>query len=291
MPGREPLSVAVITFNEERNVARCLRSVSWADEVVVLDCGSTDRTREIAREAGATVHRAPWAGFVEQKNGAIARTAHEWVLSLDADEWLTDEGAAELRRALVAPRADGYALRRRTSFCGRFLRGAWSPDWQLRLFRRSKGRFAGGPVHESVRMDEGARVARLREPLTHLAYRSVGDYVDRMNRYTGLAAGRLHAEGRRVSVGRMVLAPPLTFLKFWLLKRGFLDGVRGWIVSAGSAYYVLLKYAKLWELGRPVDAGFRSEVPPTPEDPDPGRVEPPRAGEPSGGGRPPGAQS
>jgi len=249
----QPFSVAIIAYNEERNLPRCLTSVQSADEIVLVDSGSTDRTRAVARAHRARVIEQPWLGYVAQKNFAVGQTTHSWVLSLDADEWLTADGAAEIRAALRDPRADAYAFNRRTAFSGAFLRRVWNPDWQVRLFRKDKGRFEGGQVHESVRMDPGARTLRLEVRLPHLAYRSIRDYVERMNRYTDLAARTLQEQGRPNSLTRLMLSPPATFLKLYVLKRGFLDGIRGWVVSAGSAFYVLLKYAKLWELSRQGD--------------------------------------
>ena len=251
MPGREPLSVAVITYNEARNIGRCLASVAWADEIVVVDAESDDATREIATRHGARVHVVPWRGFVEQKNHAVSLTRSSWVLSLDADEWIDDEGAEEIRAALAAPEADVYAMNRRSAFSGAFLDHTWRPDWQRRLFRRNRARFEGGHVHESLAPANGARVARLRSPLHHMAYRSIHDYVERMNRYTDLAARSLEEQGRSVAFLRLLVSPPAAFFKHYLLRRGFLDGVRGLVISAGSAYYVLLKYAKLWERRRP----------------------------------------
>jgi len=270
MSGREPLSVAVIAHDEEKNLGRCLDSVAWAEDLVVVDSGSTDRTVEIARRHGAAVHVAPWRGFAAQKNLAIERTRHPWVLSLDADEWIDAAGAAEIREVLEAPDADAYAFERVSSFCGAFLRHTWRPDRHVRLFRKDRARFAGGHVHESVALAPGARVADLRSPLYHLTYRSLHDYVERMNRYTSLAARTMHDRGEPFRAGRLVVAPPAAFLKSYVLKRGFLDGFRGLIVAGGSAFYVFLKYAKSWEARRSRDPRFARLVPPTQDDSDPG---------------------
>ena len=262
MAEREALSVTVITLNEQENLPRCLESVAWADEVVVVDSGSTDRTREIAERFGARVHRRVWPGYVAQKNFAVDQASHRWVLSLDADEWLSESGADEIRTVLTTPKADGYAVNRRSAFAGAFLRGGWSPDWHLRLFRKDRGRFGGGHVHESVQMDEGCRVDRLTERLPHLAYRSISDYVQRLDRYTTLAAATLDESGRSVSWPRLLLSPPATFLKLFVLKRGYRDGVRGLLVAGGSAYYVLIKYGKLWERTRSTDPELREVLKP-----------------------------
>ncbi len=269
---REPLSVTIITKDEERNLDRCLRSVSWADEIVVVDSGSTDRTREIAARYGAKVCVRPFEGYVAQKNAAVDLATHLWVLSVDADEWLPEVTAVEIQDVLEAPLADGYEIIRRTAFSGAFVRWAWRRDRQLRLFRKDRGRFAGGLVHESVRLDEGCRAERLREPLLHLTYRSVGDYVDRMNRYTDLAAQSFRSDGRRFSAIQLLFRPPATFVKCYLLRLGILDGVRGVIVSVGAAMYVFLKLAKRWEMDRPADPVFLQAAGSTPEDPDPGAL-------------------
>jgi glycosyltransferase involved in cell wall biosynthesis len=242
----EPLSVTVITLNEERDLERCLESVAWADEIIVVDSGSTDRTCEIARACGARVLPRAWTGNDDQKNHAIDRARHRWILSLDADEWLTPEGVAEVREVLTNLQAVGYAFNRHSSFCGEFLKRTWNPDWQLRLFDRRQGRFAGGKVHESVAMGLRGRVLRMSERLPHMAYRTVNEYVERINRYTGLAAETLAERGRRTSWIRLLFAPPATFLKMLVVKGGVRDGGRGLVVAAGSAFYVALKYIKLW---------------------------------------------
>jgi glycosyltransferase involved in cell wall biosynthesis len=258
--GRERLSVVVITRNEEWSLGRCLASVAFADEIVVVDSESTDGTRAVAERNGARVVVEPWRGFVEQKNLALSLATCPWVLSLDADEWLSPAGAAEIRRVLDAPRADAYSVARLSSLSGGFLHRTWARDRKVRLFRRDRARFAGGSVHESIRLDPGASVARLAEPLFHESYRSIADYVERMNRYTDLAAADLAAAGARVGIVRLLLSPPLTFLKLYVLRLGFLDGVRGYVVAGGSAAYVLLKHAKVWERSRAEEREFTAAV-------------------------------
>jgi glycosyltransferase involved in cell wall biosynthesis len=269
MAGRQPLSVAVITYNEQRNLERCLKSVAFADEIVVVDAGSTDRTRELAAAHGARVFDRRWAGYAEQKNAALERTSHPWVLSLDADEWLTAEGADEVRRVLAAPEAEAYAFNRLTALSGGFVRHAWSPDWQIRLFRKDRARFAGGRVHESVRLERGTQVGRLSSPMLHLSYRSLAEYVERLNRYTDLAAATHEGRGGLGAGLRLLVSPPAAFLKHYVLRRGFLDGVRGLVVSWGAAFYVLLKYAKLWELRRSPEPELVELAGATADDPDP----------------------
>lgn len=264
------MSVAVIAKDEERDLARCLRSVAWAEDiVVVVDDASRDRTAEVAAREGARVIHAPWHGFVAAKNLAVERTRHDWVLSIDADEWLTRAGAAEIETVLRAPAHDVYAVRRRPAFCGAFVDRVWSPDVHVRLFRKGTARFGGGQVHESLRPVPGSSVGRLREPMPHLTYRTVHEYVERMNRYTDLAADDLFTAGRRPSAARAVASPLAAFARAYIVKRGFLDGRRGWIVACGSAFYTVLKQAKLWERGRDRSDELARVAGVTPEDPDP----------------------
>lgn len=267
---RLPLSVTIITHDEERDLGRCLGSVAWADERIVVDSGSTDRTREVAQRTGARVVVQPWLGYVGQKNAALEYARHPWVLSLDADEWLPQHTAAEIRRTLEAPRAHAYSFPRLTALSGGFVRHAWGTDRQVRLFRKDRGRFAGGLVHESVRMDAGATVSRLRGELLHLSFRSLHEYAERMDRYSELAARSMERAGRSAGPIRLVGSPLAAFCKAYVLRLGFLDGVRGLVASAGQAHYVLLKYAKLWERTRPPDLAFARLVVPTEDDRDPG---------------------
>jgi glycosyltransferase involved in cell wall biosynthesis len=265
-----PLSVAIITRDEERNIARCVDSVAWADDVVVVDSGSGDRTREIAAEHGARVSLHPWPGYALQKNRAAQEARHLWVLSLDADEWLPDGAEEEIRRALAAPEHAAYSFRRISAFSGGFLPRTWSPDRQVRLYRKDAAGFAGGHVHESVRVESGHTVGALRTPLFHLTHRSVHDQVDRMNRYSTLASRTAFESGARFRMGRMVVGPFAAFLKMYVLKGGAADGVRGLIAAVNHAHYVFLKNAKLWDRTRTRDAAFARRVPPSAEDPDPG---------------------
>jgi glycosyltransferase involved in cell wall biosynthesis len=265
-----PVSVTVITRDEERNLARCLDSVRFADDVVVLDSGSTDRTREIAARHGARVLTRAWTGYTDQKNAAADAARHPWVLSLDADEWLGKGGGEEIASVLAAPRHAAYALLRLSAFSGGFLPRTWSGDAPVRLYRKDRARFAGAHVHESVAVDGGATVGRLGTPLYHLTHRTVREQVDRLNRYSDLAARRAQEEGRRFSVLRLLTGPAAAFLKMYVLKGGAVEGVRGLVAAVDHAHYVFLKSAKLWERTRKPDGEFVRQVPPTPEDPEPG---------------------
>lgn len=241
------LSAVVITLNEERHLRRCLESVAWVDEMVVVDAESHDKTVQIAREFSDRVIVRPWAGFTAQKNFALEQSTGEWIFSLDADE----EAAPDLRHEIMATVADaragnGYAVRRQNMFLGRWIRhGGLYPDWQVRLFRRGRGRFAERAVHESVTVE--GRVGRLRGHLVHRSYEGVSDFIDRANRYSSLAAEQMVREGRRGRAGDLLLRPLGRFLSMYVMKRGFLDGRRGLLLATLYAYYVFMRSAKVWE--------------------------------------------
>jgi glycosyltransferase involved in cell wall biosynthesis len=242
------LSVTVITRDEQANLARALESVRWADEILVVDCGSTDDTVAIARRFGARVIVRDWPGYVEQKNHAADAAAHDWILSLDADERVSDALAAEIRSLLRAvPAAAGYRIPRVSYYLGRWIRTtSWYPDYQLRLYDRRRARWHGRHVHEGVRVEGEPGV--LTCELEHYSYRDVSHHLEKMSLYAALAARGLHEQGRTATVGELVLAPALTFITNYVLRRGFRDGRVGFIVSALNSFYVFLKFARLWEL-------------------------------------------
>ncbi len=245
--GRAGLSVAVITLNEERNIGGCLDSVTWADEIVVCDSGSQDRTLEIAAGYGARTFRDPWRGFAGHKNLAVERCGKDWVLVLDADERVPDPLRREIEDVLrAAGPADGYSVGRRNYFLGAWIRhGGWYPDRTVRLFRNGRGRFQPRAVHECVEV--AGAVGALREPLDHHTYVSVNDFLQRMARYADLAGGEMYAAGKRCGVVDVTLRPVWTFLRMYVLQRGCLDGWRGLLLAGLYACYTLAKYAALWE--------------------------------------------
>lgn len=246
------ISVTVITKNEETSIARCLQSVSWVDEVIVVDSGSTDRTVEIARELGATVSvNADWPGFGPQKNRALNLATGDWILSLDADEWVTPELGEEMRETISGnPDFDAYRLPRSSSFCGRFMRhSGWWPDYVVRLFRRGTARFSDDIVHERTLVD-GA-VGTLRNPLRHETYVDLDDMQEKFNHYSSLGAQALHARGARGGLGKAILHGLSAFLRTYLLRRGFLDGREGFLLAVANAEVAYYKYVKLLLLSSP----------------------------------------
>ena len=247
------LSVTVITKNEAAHIDACLASVAWADERLVVDSGSTDGTPDLARGAGARVIVRDWPGYAAQKNFAASQVAHDWILSVDADERVTPALADEIQMLLRTPPARaGYRVPRVTWHLGRWIRTTdWYPDYQLRLYDRRRAEWPIRRVHESVTIAEGAgSPGQLAGELQHFAYRDISHHHRTMDLYTTLAAEDMHASGRRADLFDLVVHPPAAFLRNYVLRRGIGDGAPGLIISAMNAHYVFLKFAKLWALDR-----------------------------------------
>jgi glycosyltransferase involved in cell wall biosynthesis len=242
------LSVVIIARNEERNIARCLESVKWADEIVLIDHQSTDRTCEIARSYGARVYSLPWRGYGPAKREGVNLANGSWVLALDADEEVSPELAEEIRRTLSnGTTFAGFYLPRRTNFLGRWISHCgWYPDPVLRLFQKSKGNFNEAPVHEKVLVD-GA-VGRLKGELRHYSYPSLEHYLEKFNVYTTLGAEEAYRQGKRPRWFDILVRPPVAFIKHYISKQGFRDGFEGLVISVMSAIAVFVKYAKLHHL-------------------------------------------
>ncbi len=244
-----PLSVAIITRNAASQLERCLASVAFAEEVVVVDSGSTDGTVELAERHGARVVRKEWLGFGAQKQFAVDAASHDWVLCLDADESLSPELREAIVEELKTPRGLVYAVARRNRFLGRWLKhGEGYPDWNVRLFHREHARWGSEAVHEKV--VAGSPVLRLRGDLLHDSAETLEKYLDKQNRYTSLQAESLRAAGRRANAFQLVLSPALRFIKFYLWRLGFLDGVPGLVHITIGCMNSFNKYAKLKALER-----------------------------------------
>jgi len=242
------VSVTIITLDEAEHIAAAIDSVSWADEVIVVDSGSSDATADIARAKGARVSTRAWTGYADQKNHAAALAAHDWIFSLDADERVTPALATEIRSLLQSdPAKKCYRVPRVTFHLGRWIRTTdFYPDYQARLYDRHAGTWQGEFVHESVHVD--GEVGYLRGELEHYSFRDLSDQVLRIDRYSNLAARQMYLRGRRATAFHLLMHPPAAFLRNYLLRRGFLDGSAGLLISLMTAYAVFLKFAKLWEL-------------------------------------------
>jgi glycosyltransferase involved in cell wall biosynthesis len=238
------ISATIITLNEERNVARAIESLRCCDEILVVDSGSTDRTCEIARLHGARVVECPWLGYAAQKNHAAGLACNEWILSIDADEALSEALEAEIwQLKKQGPQCDAYEFSRLAQYLGKWiLHSGWHPDRKVRLYRRDKGTWQGEFVHESLMVT--GRVGRLDGNLLHFTCDSLTEHVKTMNRYTTLAAQELVARGKPISLAKLLLDPPVTFLRSFVLKQGFRDGLEGLIIAYMAATYNFLKYAK-----------------------------------------------
>ncbi len=246
------ISATIITLNEEANIRDACESLAWADEIVVVDSGSTDKTREIAAACGARVIEKEWPGFAAQKQAAIDHTLHDWVFSLDADERVSEElkaSIAELRKLDEAKLADGYRIPRRSYYQGRWIKGGgWYPDWQLRLFRKARGHWEPRHIHESVKVDPGARTEKLSGDILHYSVRDSAHHHRMIGeRYAPLAAQQMFAEGRRTSQLKIATAAPAAFVRSYLLKGGFRDGLAGISIASFAAHHAFLKNLMLWE--------------------------------------------
>ena len=244
------LSAVLITKNSERTIRRCLESLSFADEIVVVDSGSTDGTLEICREFGVRVHEtSDWPGYGPQKNRALEHAKNEWVLSIDSDEWVSTSLREELERAMTAGVHAAFAMPRRSSFCGRFMRhSGWWPDYVVRLFKRGTARFSDDLVHERVIVD--GSVGRLREPILHEAVTDIDQMVSKLNVYSTSGAQMRYARGERATLTTAVLHGAWTFFRTYVLRRGFLDGREGFLLAVLNAEGSYYRYVKLWLLTR-----------------------------------------
>jgi len=243
------LSVTIITFNEENNIRHCLESVRWADEIIVVDAFSTDRTADICKEYTDRVITRKWPGHVAQKQFALEQATGDWILSLDADERLSENLADEIRKALAADDAsvDGYVFPRRSYYLGRWINhGGWYPDAKLRLVRKGTACWSGVDPHDKL-MTDGA-VRRMKHDLLHYVYRDISHQLATVDTFSGIAAGIWHQDGKKVSRLAMLVKPLASFLITYFWKGGILDRMPGLIISVTTAYYVFVKHAKLWEL-------------------------------------------
>ncbi len=265
----EKISACVITFNEELNIRRCLESIAWCDEIVVVDSFSTDRTVEICREFTDKVYQHEWLGYIGQRNLIREKASHPWVFHLDADEELSPALIADIREAFRNPNPEiaGYEFPRLVYYLGRWIRyGDWYPDIKLRLFRKEKGQSVGNEPHDYVVVD--GRVMTMTQPIFHYTYDDIQDHLLTINRFTSIAAATQWKNGGRFKLLDFLFRPPWRFVRGYFLKGGFLCGRHGFLIALFNAFSVALKYAKLWEIE--INEAKKADVPdarPRAEDP------------------------
>ncbi|UCG78075.1 MAG: glycosyltransferase family 2 protein [Nitrospirota bacterium] len=243
-----PISVAIISFNEEENIGRTLDSVvDIASEIIVVDSGSSDRTRELAEGYGATVYEEDWKGHILQKNSALEKCGQEWILSLDCDEVLSDELRRSIVKAVADPLAEGYVLNRKTVYLGKVLEHAWQPDHKLRLVKRTSApRWGGYDPHDVLSIT--GRTLLLEGDLFHYSYKDVRDHFNRVVHYSKLVAESYRKDERKFRLYNLLINPAYAFVKEYIIKMGIRDGIRGLAVAVSVATYTFLKYYYLWEL-------------------------------------------
>ena len=242
----EKLTVLVITKNEEYNIKRCLESVhSIADEIIVVDSYSTDRTIEICQQLGAKIIQHPFAGYIEQKNFALTQANHELIFSIDADEALSKELEAAILNVKQNVTADGYTMNRLTNYCGKWIHHCgWYPDVKLRLFNR-KASWGGTNPHDKIIMQSGSKVSHLGGDLLHYSYHSLNDHIEQIKRFTEIGAKEAFAKGVRSSVPKIIVKATVKFFRYYFFKLGFLDGFYGFVICANSSFATYLKYVRI----------------------------------------------
>jgi glycosyltransferase involved in cell wall biosynthesis len=245
-----PLSVVIITFNEERNIARCINSVKRvAEEIIVLDSFSNDRTVEIASELGAVVKQEKFRGYIEQKNRALELATHAFALSLDADEAVDKE----LSEAIAIEKTNfpfkAYSMNRCTSYCGQFIRhGLWYPDRKVRLINRNVASWGGTNPHDRIELAQNVKVKHLRGDILHYSYESIEEHALQNNHFSKIAAAAMHQDGKKSNWLKILVNPLWTFVHGYFIRVGFLDGFYGFVIAMNSAHQTFLKYAKLYRL-------------------------------------------
>lgn len=246
----EKLSVVIITYNEERNIKRCIDSVrEVADEIVVLDSFSNDKTEVICMEEKVLFFRHAFDDYKTQKNRVIKYASHNLILSLDADEALSEAMKLDVLKIKEQPKYDGYFFNRRNYYCGKPIKhSGWYPDAKLRLFKRDKGEWGGGNPHEVVKMQPGAKIGYMRSDMLHYTFYTIDKHIDQLRKYAEMWAINAHKSGKKIGLWKVFLNPVYTFIRHYFLRAGFMDGLYGFVISVNSSYGNFIKYLKLYLL-------------------------------------------
>jgi glycosyltransferase involved in cell wall biosynthesis len=246
--GGAKVSATIITYNEEKNIGACLESIAWADEIIVVDSLSTDRTPDICRGYTQKVIQRPWPGHVQQKQFALEQATGDWIVSLDADERLAPDSREEILQAIAAaaPDINGFMFPRHSFYLGRWINhGGWYPDYKLRLIRKGKGSWGGVDPHDKLEVE--GNTGRLASEILHYVYRSLSHQLATVDSFSAITARQWREQGKSFRLLPLLVRPPLKFFECYLWKQGFRDGLPGFIIAVASSFYVFLKYAKLWE--------------------------------------------
>ena len=258
----QSLSVVIITFNEEKNIGRCIDSVQpIADEIVILDSFSTDNTMRICKAKGATFHQRKFEGYIEQKNYALELAKHSYVLSLDADEAL--DGTLMNSILTIKKNFDSaaYTMNRCTNYCGKFIRhGLWYPDKKLRLFNKEKARWGGTNPHDKVKLDKEVTVKHLNGDILHYSYNSIEEHIQQNNKFSTISATAMYKRRKRTNWWKILIHPWWTFFLGYFIRMGFLDGYYGFVIAVNAAHLTFLKHIKLLHLQRLQMFGVKSET-------------------------------
>ncbi len=243
------LSACIITYNEEGNIRDCLESVKWVDEIIVVDSFSQDKTVEICKSYTERIYQRAWLGHIEQKNVALDLAANEWILALDADERVSPSLAKAISNELLFAQntTDGYYFPRHSYYLGRWINhGGWYPDYKLRLFRKGSGQWGGKNPHDRVILNGSTKY--LKDDLWHYVYRDLSHQLKTVDNFSRIAVEIMEKEEKAFSLSQLLFRPPLKFIETYVIKKGWMDGLPGFIIAVVSSFYVFLKYAKLWEV-------------------------------------------
>lgn len=240
------VSACIITFNNERTIENCLKGLNWAGEIIVVDSFSTDSTYEICKKYAHRSEQRKWPGFRDQYEYATSLARHDWIIFVDADEVIPTELAEEIKKETAQSQYDAYLIYRQTYYLGRWIQyGGWNPDREIRLYRKGKGRWEGG-LHAAVRVD--GHVGRLQNIIQHYNYKDISDQIQTIDRYSKNAAEDMFKEGKKHRITRLIFRPIFRFFRDFFIKRGYKDGLPGFVIAVATSFYVFIKYAKLWEV-------------------------------------------